>query len=327
VKKNSQTSTVYWRVGVALVVIALVAFAVLITYDAPAGAQTATSETTAQQTRVTVLEADPQEEQEAQRPAPTSDGLTIVPDDELSPMAKSCLATLYERLRASGVPVLSVSTRVAWEGDAQVVRENTDAADELPVVVVRIATASVSDSDYLFTTQQIDRQTAFMVTAGAPIRILGIVTVDGDTKQEVSFSIRVVSDSGIAPEWNEPARMEYANAEASAKSAATDACSKAGVDLVSFGFGEDDFGRTLELNVALGTGDSGNPGALMDALQSSLSGLNAKNGAKIATVMVRVEDSAGSPVARATMDFGVISAFWLAPQYRGQTDMKPGIFQ
>jgi hypothetical protein len=166
-----------------------------------------------------------------------------------------------------------------------------------------------------------------MVTAGTPIRILAIVTVDEDTKQERTFSMGRVSDSGVAPEWKEPARMEYADAEASAKSAAMEACSKAGVDLVSFGFTEDDFGRTLELNAALGVGDSGNPGTLVDALQSSLSGLNAKSGAKIATVIVRVEDSAGSPVARATLDFGTISAFWLAPQYRGQTDMKPGIFQ
>jgi len=321
VKTNSLA--VSWRVGTGLIVIALVVVAVLVTRDSPVGAQTAaTEEASTPQTMTAVVEQEPQ------GPTAASEGLTMVPEDELSPMAKSCLATLDERLRAKGVPVLGVSTRVGDEGDARVVTENTDTADELPVVVVRIPLAAINDPDYIFTIKQIERQIAAMATAGAPIRIMGIVTVDEDSKQEQTFTMGLVSDMISAPEWKEPAQVEYTEAEASAKSIASEACAEAGLDLVSFGFSEDDLGRTLELSAVLGAGDSGNPGALVDAMESAVSGLNTESGAKIATVIVRVDDSAGSPVARATLDFGMTnSSFWLGPQYRGQTDMKPGILQ
>lgn len=318
---KTNTSAILKRTGLGLLAIALAAAVVCAVDGLKAEAQAGT------ELNLVTQETLAEEVAEVVEQEPQNQDLDF--GQNLSPTASDCLATLEQRLRDSGVPVLSVSMRVGDEGDARVVRENTTEADEVPVVAVRVPSAALENCD-LLTIMEIQRQAAAMATAGVPIRILDIVAVDADGRQERTYDMGTVWDRVASPEWRQPARTDRVAAEASARAVVMDAVSQAGLDLVSFSLTEDDLGRAVEIDAVMGADDSGNPGVLVYALFDAIASLNTDSGCKLSPIIVKVDDLGGSPVARAVLDYsmgGGSQGFWLAPEYRDRRDLMPANLQ
>ena len=255
-------------------------------------------------------------------PGDIEDELTLIPNNKLTPRAKEGLNALEERLVSAGVPILSVSTRVAHKMDADALkeRENIKGNDELPVVVARIP------EDFLktnrFSVIQIERQALALVTDGAPMRYLSIVGVDSTTGKEKTCDMGLIYDRGFASEWTQPAGLEYAQAEEATKAAVSAACDKEKLILDDFIFSEDNIGRIVEIHATFAN-DVTNPGVFMDLLERSFLNLNKESKAKISLFYIYINNDKGEIVTESAYSLASGSnTYWFAPKYGDDEDSR-----
>ncbi len=221
--------------------------------------------------------------------------------------------------KAAGIPVLAVTTAFPDVDTAMIIGENTEEGDPLPWVVVELPSSVFASMDYLFVTDNIDRQTMVAASDGVPLKYLGILEVWEDGSKTLWTAGQVATSD---PEWGQPARLGLDETTDRLRGAGRQAATTAGVTLESLEVTEDASGRVVLAVGSIPNREevSATVAGFGGPLEEAVRALN-KEGAKISGLNVKVDDLSGAPVLRFALSLnygndGARSARWLAPQLK-----------
>ena len=229
------------------------------------------------------------------------------------------LDLLESTWEAAGIPVLGVVTSYVDTTIESLVGANTKNDDVLPYVALEVPASVFASSDYLFTDENIMRQTMVAIRDGVPLRYLGVVEVFNDgTKREWSNSEVFQLAQDADDEWGRPAKLALDVTIDGLRQAAEQAAKTAGVKLESFEVKEDASGRVVTVVGSVPDRDTVSAPVKWFSVppEDAAYRLN-KQGAKISGLEVKVDDLKGRPVLRRVVSFNVgggESARWVAPE-------------
>jgi hypothetical protein len=249
----------------------------------------------------------------------TTTSTPTTPTTAVSDEVQGYLDTLESVWKAAGIPVLAVNTIFPDAATEKNVNESTEEGDPLPWAVVEIPSSVFDSMDYLFTLNNIDRQTMVAVRSGVPLQYLGIMMVREDGSKTLWNAGQVATPN---PEWDQPASLALTETSDRLREAALQAATKAGVVLESVEVTEDASGRLVEAAASIPEREtvSATVAGFNGPLEEAVRALN-KEGAKISGLYVKVDDLSGAPVLRFALGLGygndgARSGRWLTPQLK-----------